>query len=235
MSYIETPSLILLCASPGAGKSYMIRYLLTTMCKRGKFNYGIIITGTDFDGEYSNIIDDQYIYSGWDEQLIQDVMDMQINAGGMNAPPMFIVLDDCLGMVDFSSTVWVELVSRHRHYNITPIIAVQHLLGIKSPLTYNCARYCIMFKQTSEKAIKTLYSYFGQCFNTWKEFRTYLDANTKDYATLVYDAKGNTNTACTYSSGNTNSSDGNVSGSTKSSTYYKFTAPSSYKKYKFTF
>ena len=93
------------------------------------FKYGLCITNTSFNGQYSQFIPDEFIHSTLDLSLIDNLMNIQktqIEANG-SAPRAFLILDDCLSVKAFTSQTFLSLSTQFRHYNISIIVATQYL------------------------------------------------------------------------------------------------------------
>jgi len=84
---IKTPCLITFFAKKFSGKSSTMRYVLHSLIKAGRFDYGFVISPTGiFNGD-------------WD-----CILNMQKKLISMGQPKnAFLILDDCVGSVNFNS------------------------------------------------------------------------------------------------------------------------------------
>lgn len=182
------PAITLISAKPRSGKTQFIKYMICTLFMERKIKYGLVFCPTLFNGSY-NFIPEQFTYSMYDERIIKNLMRLQvrqiIEKGKDNVEPAFIVLDDCIGSINFDSPLFQKLISRYRHYNITIFIATQYLFKIP-PLIRDCTTYFICFNQTTKKSIDAIHETFMQDFN-YKTCYQFIKKNTKDYHFIVVD------------------------------------------------
>ena len=180
---IKLGSVIILAGKPAQGKSYLIKYFFYK--NRKKFDFGIVLTKTKFNGGYS-FIPTNYVHPDYSEEKIKALMKIQSDLieKGINKQA-FIIIDDCLTS-EFNNQLFTDLITQHRHYNITVIISTQYIYKI-NPTIRECANYAIMFRQSTKRSIEALYESFGNHFNNYKEFKTYLTDNTGDYQFIFVD------------------------------------------------
>lgn len=182
------PSLWLLVAPPGSGKSYFIRHMITELLLKNKFKYGVVFASAAFNDDY-NWLDDASVHSGYDENILKSLIQLQVAAKEQTGafPPCFVVLDDCLG-ANFATPWFVNLVGKYRHYNITMIFAVQRLKSLKSPILYSCCKYAIIFYNESESDLKILYeNVAGGIAKSWRDLKTLIATQCQDHACLIVD------------------------------------------------
>ena len=144
---IHIPSINLINAPPGSGKSVLVKYLICDLHKNGKLEYGICICPTNHNGEYS-YLPDSYVHSVYTDLTVARLMKLQVEQirrfGA--ARPAFIILDDCLGMVNFGCKLLVKLFSNYRHYNISIFITSQYLQKYITPHLRSVASHYITFQ-----------------------------------------------------------------------------------------
>jgi hypothetical protein len=185
MSLINVPSVTILSASPKCGKSHLIKYLIKDLCSKGKFDYGVVICPTAQNNKEYEFIPPGYLYTEYSEEIITSLMNKQSRAIAQGMPKSaFLILDDCLGSVNFRKSVITKLVTTYRHYNITILMSTQYINKIP-PEIRECATYAIVFCQFSAKSYNALYDAFFQSFETKKECKEYIEANTEDYRFIL--------------------------------------------------
>lgn len=182
---IEIPSLSIICASQGSGKSHLIRYLMYKL--RKKFSYGLVFTNTFFDDDAYDFIPSKYVHPEYDEVALQKLMDIQaklVDEGiEKNA---FVIFDDCLDDPnEFKSLVLKRLTTQLRHYRITVIFSTQYCNSLPSRMRTN-AMSCFMFQTDTEVSLKALFNSYGQKFDSFNDFRKFLMKNTGDFKFIYY-------------------------------------------------
>ena len=183
---IRIPSLNILCASQGSGKSHCIRYIFYTM--RKKFDWGIVITNTYFDNEY-DFIPQKYIHPTFNEHIIKNLLNIQKQTDcKRNA---FLILDDCV----FDPKMWTSstmkrLMTQLRHYNITVFCATQYCNVI--PILYRSNAFtCFIFCSDTMQSTRALYESYGQSFESFNAFKNYVQKHTGDYKFIFHDRRKN--------------------------------------------
>jgi hypothetical protein len=185
MSLISVPSITILSASPKCGKSHLIKYLIKDLCIRGAFDYGVVICPTALNNNEYDFIPRGYLHTQYSEEIITALMDYQSRAIAQGTPKRaFLILDDCLGSVNFRKTVITKLVTTYRHHNITILMSTQYINKIP-PEIRECATYAIVFRQFSAKSYSALYDAFFQSFEDRNQCKEYIDANTEDYRFIL--------------------------------------------------
>lgn len=161
---IETPAIVLLAAAPRSGKSYTIRHMITSLCRAGVFNYGVVFsTSGKYNGDY-DYMPGKYVHSEYTDQKLTAILahqDRRRDPVTKMPPPMFIVLDDMIGQVKMDSKVFTRLITSYRHYNISVFYAA-HLVTRVSTLFRECCRYCFIFRQTTKRSFEALWEVFLQ-------------------------------------------------------------------------
>lgn len=191
---VKTPSFFLLSASPASGKTSMIKYLIYILSKANRFSAGFVFTNTGFNGDFSFL--PQKAVSAYNEEKLKSIMRYQregVNDG--TAKNIFIVLDDVLGSINWSSNLWTGIISTYRHYKITLFVSTQYIYRVP-PLIRACASYAFVFAPKEGRTVKALHETFGNGMCA-KEFEAMLRENTLDYNCLMidnFDPRGQTRT-----------------------------------------
>ena len=188
----QLPGLFLLVGKSKSGKSYFLKYLLQYYCLYKRiFNFGLVLTGSEYNHEYP-FLPQNAVGEFSEEKLMQyinQLKERKSKGNGKPLPASFIVLDDCLGLVQQTKS-WQSLISTFRHLNISIFISVQYLKAsqISSTLIREQTNVLIAFRSTNINTIRALYDYYGSdIFETLDEFRKRYSACTQEkYHALVY-------------------------------------------------
>ena len=182
---IQTGTLIFIAGSPGSGKSNMIKYLMSQMYK--SLHYGIIVCPTSYDG-YS-WLPQRWIHSTYNDSLIEGLMNIQESNKRNNT---FIILDDCLGSINWNSNILQHFITTLRHMRITVMIATQYCSKIPT-LFRETVNYGFIFSQNSEPAFKGTFSAFGQSHSRWDKWRDWLmqQLSGDRHACVIYERDSN--------------------------------------------
>jgi hypothetical protein len=180
---IKIPSVIILAGKPQSGKSYLIKYFMYE--HRKVFDYGIVLTKTKFNDGY-NYIPSNYIHPDYDDTKIKSLMKIQADLHHKGVKKnAFIILDDCLTS-ETNSQTFTDLITQHRHYNITVIISTQYIYKI-NPTIRECTNYAIIFRPSTDRSIKALFESYGSHFNKLDDFKKYVIENTGEYQFVFVD------------------------------------------------
>jgi len=180
-----SPSIILISAGPGSGKTNLIKYILCDLFSKKKLFYGIVFCPTSFNDSYS-FLPSKYIYSQYDEDVVINLINLQIKQIKSNnqAKPCFIVFDDMIGSINFNSHLFSKLVSTFRHYNVTLIFSVQYLYKV-SPVLRECVSLFITFYQPTKRSIEAIYDTYMNEFESYNECKEFIQNQTKDYKFIM--------------------------------------------------
>ena len=174
---IDIPCVLIFAGKPRSGKSHCIRYFMYTM--RKKFHYGLVFTKTNFTNAYE-YIPAGYVHPNYNEAKLRNLMSIQAELVKQGIQKQaFVIFDDCL-TTQFNTELFTDLVTQHRHYNITVIISTQYIYKI-NPTIRECANYVIIFHQSTKRSNMALYESFGNHLNSLSDWMAYLMQNTGDY------------------------------------------------------
>ncbi|CAM9604612.1 unnamed protein product [Ectocarpus fasciculatus] len=96
-----------------------------------------------------------------------------------------IVLDDIgYNKKALSSKILNFLFMNGRHFDITVLLAVQHVMQIKPELRSNCD-YVICLQESNKNLVRNLYDNFFGVFEKPAHFRNAFDACTQNYGCMV--------------------------------------------------
>lgn len=188
----QMPGLFLFLGKSKSGKSYLLKYLLQYFCLMKRvFKFGLILTGSAYNHEY-DFLPSKAVHEYKENILmkyVDQLKDRKNKDTGKELPPSFIVLDDCLGLVQ-KSKAWQNLVSTYRHLNITLFISVQYLKAseVSGTLIREQTSVLFAFSSTNMSVIKCLYDYFGaDVFDKIEDFKARYQLVTKEpHAAMLY-------------------------------------------------
>lgn len=178
------PSIIFMAAKPKSGKSNLTKYIISDLFNKKIVKYGIVICPTVFNGGY-DFLPEEYLFSKYDEEVLANFCNFQIQQvkDKGKAEPGFIVIDDCVGSINFNSDAFSKLITTYRHFNLTMIITTQYLYKIP-PTVRECATYFVSFKQPVLKSVKAIQETYMTEMSV-KKVGEYLDENTKDFHFII--------------------------------------------------
>ena len=153
---------IFLSAGPKSGKTTFIKKFLYECSKRQYFDYGLVICPT-IDRDAYDMVPEPYVYTLYNEKIISDLFNLQKT----NRSRCFLILDDCLGSINWNSKIFIQLISRYRHHRISVVIAVQYP-NTKNNVLRSCISHAILFKCLNLSALKALYENFVMSFQNFK-------------------------------------------------------------------
>jgi GTPase SAR1 family protein len=147
------PNITLITACPNSGKTFLCRYLLHNLFQNQKLNYGLVFCATAFNESFS-FLPKKYIYSQFDENKIKQLMNIQITQMHQSgeAKPAFIIFDDMIGSVNFTTPLFSKLITTYRQYNILLIFTTQYLFKVP-PVLRECT-YFVTFKHRQKEVFK---------------------------------------------------------------------------------
>lgn len=186
LSLDNGPALILLAGKPRSGKSHLLKYLLSLrhpdFAADGivPYKWIVVFSGTKFNGMFSKIVPEKYIYPKFDAALLGRILERQ---QAMKCPRMAIIFDDCLpsaGAKGFGSPEFTTLATQFRHYKCDLIIASQYIYKVP-PTIRECATHIGMFRATTGRMIDALHETAGGYFKSAAEFGAFLNASTNDH------------------------------------------------------
>lgn len=169
--FTSTPSITLIYGPPGRGKSYLLR----KMYEEPPDNVNGVLVFTPTPTDWKDI--KKCCIRDWNESVLAALMLHQKNNGASNH--IVIILDDLLSKVNYDTKLMIELFTRHRHYNLSVIIAAQNITKTIHPMIRGQVSRFICFDPPSLESCKILYEAF--CSSIWKSARVmYKDMKTKD-------------------------------------------------------
>ena len=167
---LELPFLATVCGRRGSGKTNLVRWLLRTIARCGQVRDVWVFTSTAFTGAWQETVGESRVYENFDEELLNGILQRQAAARAAGRPnEALLILDDVLGSMSFTSSVWKLLASTGRHYNLSVILVSQHYHAIP-PLVRLNSDYFVVLGPTSERAWRSAYQEFAPT-KTWQELK----------------------------------------------------------------
>jgi hypothetical protein len=167
---LELPFLATVCGRRGSGKTNLVRWLLRTIARGGQVRDVWVFTSTAFTGHWQSTVGESRVYENFDEELLHGILQRQAAARAAGRPnEALLILDDVLGSMSFTSSVWKLLASTGRHYNLSVVLVSQHYHAIP-PLVRLNSDYFMMLGPTSERAWRSAYQEFAPT-KTWQELK----------------------------------------------------------------
>lgn len=186
--FIGAKQLIIFFGTSEAGKSYLMIYLLRSLCLKGTFEFGIVFSPTkSVNNAYDFFTNQNLVISGYDENTLKKYMKRLRDIPKEKRPCNFIVFDDCIGDLDPNTKFARQLISTFRHYNITIFMSSQYIKAITPPLYRTQCNRSFVFKMNTAEDYDGCYSAFGSGFPNKKEYIKVLNQITSEkFCSMVY-------------------------------------------------
>lgn len=163
---VDLPSIFAFIGSAGSGKSYLLQYIVQTICLKNIFKFGWCFTRTNFSGQYNYM--GENVTQGYSEKILRNYLSILANMRirlKMNMPPNFIIFDDLIGSLINSQNnhTFMRLITTFRHYNCSIFIAAQYARGLINPTLREQIRY-VYCTNSGDENTTNLYKSFGNRF-----------------------------------------------------------------------
>lgn len=175
------------------GKTWVARNLM--YLKRQRFNHGLVITKTKFNGFWQNYFPENVVHGSYDPVVLQQFMLIQLEIMDWNEKHpdqkinrrAVVVLDDivCDKHVRYCDTL-ATLFYNGRHFGIFLIICSQYVFGLPPGLRSNSDLVFIM-RQFQKRQRDQLNEDFADMLEDDHELFEAMDKNTKDNGCMVVD------------------------------------------------
>ena len=189
LDQMKLPCINAYVGAPRSGKSWAIKHHVIRLLLQGKLQFGMVITGTKFNGAFDFITNQNMVIAGYDEKILKGYLkklkEYRI-ANGNEPASAFLILDDMLGQIPWESAIIIHMLSNYRHYGLSIFIATQYIYKI-SPTTRTVSDYVFIWGQDNKRSYDAIYDSFGLMFDDFKDFKDTLDAITEvDFQCMVY-------------------------------------------------
>jgi hypothetical protein len=186
MVNISLPSIHIFPASPGSGKSYLIKFLVYLLSKKKQIDYWVVFCGTAFNDSYS-FIPEGYVFTNYDENVLGNCLRFQSQS--TKKPSLGIIFDDCISFeTDMRrGRIISKLFTEFRHYNCTVFVATQYMYRLP-PVVRESAAYYWLFPQRTNRSWGVIYEVVGSNnFENFNEFKKFvLTETSKERYTVVF-------------------------------------------------
>jgi hypothetical protein len=176
---------VVIIGKPNTGKSTFISELIKS--KKNIIPTGIVMNGTEANtGFYKKIIPELYVYNGYDESKVRDVLTRQKHAPKyLQNPWTMLLLDDCTEDPKIlRSDVIYDIFKNGRHYNMLFVLALQYAMDIL-PAIRTCIDVAVIFRETREDVRKKLYTNYASVVGSFSVFCDVMDQITGNHTALV--------------------------------------------------
>jgi hypothetical protein len=185
---IRNGSLSLFVAMSYSGKTYLQRYLLHKLMHPVKnYKWIHVVSPTKFNKEWTNVVGDDNVSEEFDTEKIEDLLDyLSFMAEEEEDYPGLLILDDCMGSIDWQSRIITRLASTGRHYaGLTIWASFQYYFKIPTVMRENAA-YLFMLNQVNVKVAKKLLEEKANLiFKNAEELKEHINKETADYGCVI--------------------------------------------------
>ena len=186
---MEDDRVCLFIGKRNTGKSYLVRDI---MYHKKHIPTGIVQSGTEEgNGFYGQFVPDLFIYSDYDKEAIDRLMDRQrkmIKSGKTKKQAAsFLLLDDCMYDNKFlKETTMRQIFYNGRHWGILFMLCMQYCMDMPPALRANIDYVFILRENIVANREKLWKNFFG-IFPTFDLFNKTMDACTENFECLVLD------------------------------------------------
>jgi hypothetical protein len=179
----RTPGVFLAIAKKFAGKSHLLRWVLSSLIKAGRFDWGVVISATARTTGEWDLVPRRFIYPTYDPKVIKRVRMVQRANKESRA---FIVLDDIVGVLKIDKTIQ-SLITSARHENITVFVTTQYLKALP-PVVRENAETVFLFRQPNRDLILEAWKIWGDCMDK-KDWAAVMLNDVVDHRALLIDTR----------------------------------------------
>ncbi len=157
---------------------------------------GIVMSATEEGNHhYQQFVPDLFIYSDYDKDAIERVLERQRQILLRNKPisPAFILLDDCMYDKKFMKDTCIrKCFMNGRHWKIFFMLTMQYCMDLTPDLRAN-VDYVFILRENIIQNREKLYKAFFGIFPTFDMFNQIMNACTENYECLVLDNTSKSN------------------------------------------
>lgn len=170
-----------------SGKTFLQRYLLKQMMATKSLQWVYVITPTKFNREWSDVVGDNNVAEEFDEEAIEHLLDHLANVAQEGKQyPGLLILDDCMGSLDWQSRLITKLASTGRHFAGLTIWASFHYYYKVPTVMRENAAYPVMLNQVNIKVAKTLLEEKANLeFDSARELKDHFKMETENYGAVI--------------------------------------------------
>lgn len=191
------PVVMAFIGEPRSGKSTLIKSLMHYYAQAKYFKFGLVITGSKWNGDFDFIKNDKAVWDSWDEDRFKEYIDVltkraeELKKTNKKLPHSFVIMDDLLGTLA-SSDFFKSFLARFRQWNITLMIATQYAGEAKgcSTLLRSVCDIAFMFPSMMANQVETMHRAWGGWYKKEDEFKALLmKVKQVDFSCLLFQKK----------------------------------------------
>ena len=185
---IRPATLALFVARRNSGKSVLMAHLLAVLARASCFHWVAVVSPTMHTGEWAAIVGPENVREAFDPEWLDSVLERQAEARRKKKPnPGLLILDDCLGRVNFHSDIITRLATAGRHYDLTVWAAFQLYHKVPTVLREN-ADYTFLLGSISDKVARAVFEEYGPPgHETPASVRAFANAATEGHGACLVD------------------------------------------------
>lgn len=177
----------------GTGKSTLVTDILY---HKKHLPVGVVMSATEEGNQYyKQYVPDLFIYSDYDRETIERVLDRQktVVSKGSENPGAFLLLDDCMYDRKFMKDVCIrQCFMNGRHWKIFFMLTMQYCMDLTPDLRANVDYVFILRENVIQNREKLWKNFFG-IFPTFDMFNQVMSSCTENYECLVLDNTSKSN------------------------------------------
>lgn len=188
------PCVMAFIGEPKSGKSTLIKSLMRYYARAKYFKFGLVITGSKWNGDFDFVKNEHAVWDGYDEERFKKYFEKlksraeALKEKGKKMPHSFIILDDLLGQLATSD--WLQsILARFRHFGVTLMIAAQYANSTKgcSSLFKSLTDVAYMFPTIAHRGVVGMFDSWGGYYKNPEEFKQVLmKVKQTDHACLLF-------------------------------------------------
>ena len=190
---IEDDKVCVFIGKRGTGKSTLVTDILF---HKKHLPIGIVMSATEEGNHYyKQYVPDLFIYSDYDRETIERVIERQKAVVSQNRPNpgAFLLLDDCMYDRKFMKDTCIrQCFMNGRHWKIFFMLTMQYCMDLTPDLRANVDYVFILRENVIQNREKLYKSFFG-IFPTFDMFNQVMTACTENYECLVLDNTSKSN------------------------------------------
>jgi hypothetical protein len=180
---IDPNHIVMIVARKNSGKTFLIKHLLRDAFSKGLYDWCVCITPTKFNKDYTNILGDKYVFESFDPEQIDAMLNTQESMIKKRKKHLqgLLILDDCLGSVDFTHRVFTKLFSTNRHFKIGVWVTSQKYKALP-PICRGNADKTILLNTVNDTVAKSLHEeYCTPRFPTFRDLQRFCHECNQNY------------------------------------------------------
>jgi hypothetical protein len=189
IDFSKDKHVVLYIGKPKRGKTTALSYDLMYGLINGHFNIVLIMSKTLFNNRNFSYMP-KYMKMEYNlDKLKQFVEKLKKLVQKNKIFHAVLVFDDLCGVLNGEVGFIENLLTTHRHYNLSILISTQKFKARNSVMRV-CCSYMIAFKSLRGDTMKNLFDEFGQEFENFKQFKNHFLKITKNppYNAMFFDS-----------------------------------------------